>query len=202
MITLPDQAPAPPYGGEADDTLPHAVARADWRFLLPDPDLGRVAYLGPHDDGLVCALRRVSVGVALVEPGQGMPGAAHDVVIATRARPSAVPQLVSLLRPGGWLYAETTGSAAGRWGAALRAAGLDRVQAWWLWPDATRPKELIPLDDASAVRHAIGRRDPGARLRVRPWAARALLAAGMLRRVIPEAAVVGRRPAAGPEVSA
>jgi hypothetical protein len=200
MIAMPEQAPAPPHGGAADEMLLHAVRRADWRFLLPDPALGRVAYLGPHDEELVRALERVSPGVALVEPGDAA-APSHDVAVATGAGPAAVPQLVPLLRPGGWLYAETTGRAAARWCAALRAAGLEGVEAWWLWPDAARPKELVPLDDPAAIRHALGRRDPGARLRPRAWAARALLASGLLRRVIPAAAVVGRRPLAAGEAA-
>ncbi len=195
MIAMPDQAPAPPHGGAADEMLLHAVRRADWRFLLPDPAIGAVAYVGPHDEGLVRALERLSPAVALFEPDDRRSGG-HDVAVATGAGPSVVPQLVSLLRPGGWLYAETTGRAAAGWSAALHEAGLEGVEAWWLWPDAARPKELIPLDDPAAIRHALGRRDPGARLRPRAWAARALLASGLLRRVIPAAAVVGRRPLA------
>jgi hypothetical protein len=195
MIAMPEHAPASLHGGAADETLLHGVRRADWRFLLPDPALGRVAYVGPHDEELVRALERLSPGVTLVEPGEGG-SASHDVALATAAHPPAAEQLVSLLRPGGWLYAETTGRAAARWAGALRAASLEGVEAWWLWPDAARPKELVPLDDPAAIRHALGRRDPGARLRPRAWAARALLACGLLRPVIPAAAVVGRRPLA------
>ena len=56
---------------------------------------------------------------------------------------------------------------------------------------------MVPLHDDAAVRHALGRRDPGARLRVRAWVARALLAARSLPLVVPAAAVVARRPLSG-----
>ncbi|MEA2304532.1 MAG: hypothetical protein QOH43_1812, partial [Solirubrobacteraceae bacterium] len=34
------------------------VRRADFRFLLPDPALGRVAYPAPRDPELLAALER------------------------------------------------------------------------------------------------------------------------------------------------
>jgi len=61
---------------------------------------------------------------------------------------------------------------------------------------------MVPLDHPAAVRHALGRRDPGARLRVRAWAARGLLGMGALALVVPSAAVVARRPAGDPRSEA
>ena len=52
----------------------------------------------------------------------------------------------------------------------------------------------MPLHDADAVRHALGRRDPGARLRVRAWLAQALLGSRALPLVVPAVAVLARRP--------
>jgi hypothetical protein len=172
----------------------HAVRRADWRFLLPDPQLDDVAYLAPHEPVLVAALRCAARSVTLVDaddPGTGE----HDVVVATGASAAASPRLAALTRPEGWVYVETTGRASGRWARALARQGLGEIEVVWLWPTAAAPKELVPLHDAAAVRHALGRRDPGARLRVRVWAGRALLAAGALPLAVPAAAVLARRPA-------
>jgi hypothetical protein len=191
-----DPAPAPPAHGEADEQLLHAVRRADWRFLLPDAHLGRVAYAAPHDPELVRALELVAGQLRLTEP-DGLDAAGADVVVATGAAPQAAARLAAGVRPGGWLYAEARGVASGRWATALRGAGFEDVDVFWLWPDAGRVKEMVALGDSHAVRHALGRRDPGARLRLRAWAARSLLATGLLRLVVPSVAIVGRRRVGG-----
>jgi hypothetical protein len=195
MTRAVDQPPALSEERAGEDTL-HAVRRADWRFLLPDPQLDDVAYAAPHDPELAAALGRVARSVALLDPG-AEPAGEHDVVVATGAPPAAAPALAALTRPGGWVYVETTGRASARWARALRREGLADIDVVWLWPNAAAPKEMVPLHDAAAVRHALGRRDPGARLRVRAWAARALLSANALALVVPAAAVLARRPAAG-----
>ncbi len=194
MTAAIDPAPAPPTHGEAEEQLLLAIRRADWRFLLPDAHLDRVAYAAPHDPALVRALELVARQLRLTE-AVGLQAAGADVVVATGAGPQAAARLVAGVRPGGWLYAEARGVASARWAAALRGAGFEEVDVVWLWPDAARPKEMVALSDAHAVRHALGRRDPGARLRMRAWAARALLATGLLRLVVPSVAIVGRRPA-------
>jgi hypothetical protein len=181
---------------EAAESMLHAVRRADWRFLLPDPQLDDVAYVAPHDPELSAALGRVARSVALLD-GRADADGAHDVVVATGAPVGAAPSLAALTRPGGWVYVETTGRASARWARALRREGLQDLDVVWLWPSAAAPKEMVPLHDAAAVRHALGRRDPGARLRVRAWTARALLAARALPLVVPAAAVLARRPAPG-----
>jgi hypothetical protein len=191
-----DPAPAPPAGGEADEQLLHAVRRADWRFLLPDPQLGRVVYPGPHDPELVRALELVAAQLELAGPG-GLEAADADVVVSTGAGTGSAARLATGVRPGGWLYAEVRGVAGPRLARGLRDLGFEEVEVVWLWPDAARVKEMVVLGDAAAVRHALGRRDAGARLRPRAWAARALLATGRLHLLVPSVAVVGRRPEAG-----
>ena len=44
------------YDDFPKDQLLQVSRRLDWRFLLPNPDLGSVAYLGPEEDSLVDAL--------------------------------------------------------------------------------------------------------------------------------------------------
>lgn len=168
-----------------------AVRRADWRFLLPDPGLGRVAYLAPHEPALAEALTRVGAEVDLVEHPQST--ADHDVVVLTGAARDLVARAGGLLAPGGWLYAETTGPRARSWSRALRAAGYEEVTAYWLWPDARACREIVPLTPGP-LRHALGRRDPGARVRVRVRAATLLAAGGAFGLVAPHAAVIGRWP--------
>jgi hypothetical protein len=167
-----------------------AVRRADWRFLLPDPVLGRVAYVGPHEPALVGALAALSDVLDL----RPLPGTLHDVVVVTRPTERRELAAASLVAPGGWVYAETTGPRAGGAIDTLRDAGLVDLAAWWLWPDASACLEMIPLANPAALSAALGRRQPGARLRTRAWAAQALARCGALRPLLASVALVARRP--------
>ena len=192
MTAAIDPAPAPPARGEADEQLLHAVRRADWRFLLPEPHLGRVVYPGPHEPELVRALELVSAQLELTGP-RGLQASDADVVVVSGGGARVAARLSTGVRPGGWLYAEVRGAAGPRLAAGLRDQGFEEVEVVWLWPDATRVKEMVVLGDGAAVRHALGRRDAGARLRPRAWAARILLATGRLHLLVPSVAVIGRR---------
>src|ERR1044071_531014 len=75
----PRQQPA--KGAPLDaDVLLQASRRVDWRFLLPDPNLGRVAYFGPARGALLESLRLFSAALALGEAASSG-GAQHDLVV-------------------------------------------------------------------------------------------------------------------------
>jgi hypothetical protein len=171
-------------------SLAPAVRRADWRFLLPDPVLGRVAYVGPHEPALVGALSALSDVLEL----RPLPGTLHDVVVVTRPTERRQLAAAELVAPGGWVYAETTGPRAGSAIDNLRGTGLVDLAAWWLWPDAGACLEMIPLANPAALSAALGRRQPGARLRARAWAAQALARCGALRPLLASVALIARRP--------
>jgi len=175
----------------ADERVVAAARRADWRFLLPDPGLGRVAYVAPHDPALVAALAVVGAEVELMDDPHGPGG--HDVVVLTGAGCASVGGAAGLLAPGGRLYAETTGPAVRAWSRALVAAGYEDVETHWLWPDPDACREIVPLA-RGPLRHALGRRDPGARMRGRARAATLLAASGAFALVVRHAAVIGRWP--------
>lgn len=176
----------------ADDAWALAVARrADWRFLLPRPHLGRVAYLAPHDWGLVAALSLVSDVLELAAPCEAL--GSHDVVVLTGAHRQHIASARALLRHGGWLYAEVPGPASRACTRAFRRSGFGEVSAHWLWPAADACREIIPLD-RDPLLHALSRRDPGARLRLRARVARLLVASGMFPLAVRRACVIGRRP--------
>lgn len=180
-----------------DPTTPRTpadVRRADWRFLLPDPSLGRVACAGPPDEALLEALRNVTPAVTVLGATGMDPGDAHDVVVVDAASPRRLEGMRAHLRPGGHVYAETSGRRARACAKALRAQGFGEIGIHWLWPSAAACKELIPLGEPTAARAALDRRDPGARLRLRARAAGRLLALGRLDLLVPHAAVIGRAP--------
>src|ERR1051325_10701501 len=160
--------------------------RADWRFLLPDPQLGGVAYLPPHDSDLVTALELC--GAAIDLGGRGDPA---DVVVITGGGPARVARGRELLRPGGWLYAEVPGWRTRAWERQWRRSKFDEVAAHWLWPSARRCREIVPLEPL-ALRLALQRRDPGARLRLRARVAGLAARTRLFRFALRHTAVVGR----------
>jgi hypothetical protein len=135
--------------------------RADWRFLLPNPQLGRVAYLPPHDPEVVRALELCGAALDLGERRHSA-----DVVVITGGGLASLVRGREVLRAGGWLYAEVSGWRAPAWERKLRREHFDEVGAHWLWPSARACREMVPLEPL-ALRHALQRRDPGARLRLR-----------------------------------
>jgi hypothetical protein len=167
------------------------VRRADWRFLLPDPGLGRVAYVPPHEPELAAALITVGSILVLVATPADVPG--HDVVVVTGARVRAVAAAHPTLRHGGWLYAEVSGPRARAWRRALGRCGFDEIDAYWLWPDARSCREIVPLE-RDALLCSLARRDPGARLRLRARAAALLVRAGLLPLAMRRVALVARWP--------
>jgi hypothetical protein len=180
-----------------DPTTPSSpadVRRADWRFLLPDPSLGRVACAGPPDEELLEALRHVTSSVTVLGATGMDPGEGHDVVVVAAASPRRLEGLGAHLRPGGHVYAETSGRRARACARTLEKQGFGDVGLHWLWPSAAACKELIPLGDRTAAQAALDRRDPGARVRLRARAAGRLLALGRLDLLVPHAAVIGRAP--------
>ena len=168
-----------------------ATRRADWRFLLPDPDVARVAYLPPQDPELVSALE---LSGAVVDLRGGLVASENqELVVITTDRPPSVERATGLLRPGGWLYAEVPGWRTRVWERELRRCGFDEITAHWLWPSARSCSEIVPLEPA-ALRHSLARRDPGARLRVRVRTAVLLSGTPLFRLALRHAAVVGRCP--------
>ena len=73
MTTDQHAANNPPAALDADALL-QASRRVDWRFLLPDPNLGRVAYLGPRRGALLDSLLLASVYVELLGERQASLG--------------------------------------------------------------------------------------------------------------------------------
>src|SRR5258705_4072811 len=99
--TLPIEAPmssvqAAPLDADA---LLQASCRVDWRFLLPDPNLGHVAFLGPARGPLIESLRLFSAALA-ANDAAGQDGL-YDVVVAIAPTYAALRRAATLLRPGG-----------------------------------------------------------------------------------------------------
>lgn len=196
------------------DTLLQVSRRVDWRFLLPDPDLGRVACLGKHDPELVDALGLLSESLTLLDAGDPETTeerAPHDLVVLCDPTLETLQAAAGLLRPGGWLYVEVHGplTPGGRklrrprfardYLAVLEQLGFEEREAYWHWPDFASCLEIVSLADPIAIRHALGRRQSGAGARLKARLGRLLLGSGLLGYLVPQASVVGRWPGADRE---
>jgi Phosphotransferase enzyme family len=160
-----------------------ASRRIDWRFLLPDPELRRVAIVGE-------ASARLRQALELFGGEVGSGADAPELVVAAPAGPGELRAAAELVPPGSRLYAELRGPLArpGRALALVRELGLAEAAAHWHLPNFDRPQEIVPLAHEEVVRHALERH--GRRFRI---AGGALLRAGLLRRLAPCVSVLARR---------
>jgi hypothetical protein len=190
------------------DALLQASRRVDWRFLLPDPNLGRVAYFGPARAPLLDSLRLFSASLEVGEAA-GADGAHYDIVVARGACLDELRWASELVRPGGFLYVEAYGPlhrrwlrhGLGRWPrfaadfvAAVEQLGLVEAQAHWHWPNFESCAEIVPLADPDALLLALARRRSGASARLKSALGRALLRSGLFVRLVPCFSVVARKP--------
>lgn len=195
----PSATPAGGPDSPAPGPSPAALqARLDWRFLLPDPDLGSWRWLGGGDDRLRLAIRALSAeqpdGPAGLVVGQGREG-------------GALARAFASLRPGGWLYLELGGRAwppsgrppGGGLARDLLRAGFEDVGLTWPWPDHERTRRIVPLG-GRAPHLALAQADDAAGLRLAGAGARALDRLGLLGAVVPAVGAFARRP--GPGVGA
>lgn len=180
--------------------LLQASRRVDWRFLLPDPELGRVGYVGPARKPLVEALRQFSASLTVLSRDQAPGSREFEVVVAVEPSFRTIEQAVQWLRPNGWLYVEAHGPAlhgplriARDYSAALRRLGMSNVEAYWHWPNFESCTEIVPLGEKAALSSVLERHRSGPSERLKSALGRWLLRGGLLAHVIPYFSIVGRR---------
>jgi hypothetical protein len=217
MITMRGRTGANVRTGGDEDALLQASRRVDWRFLLPDPDMGHVALLGPPRGSLVESLRLFSTSVTIIgrSNAESLDACQYDVVVAIRPSYDEIANAASLVRENGFLYVEANGLRGPEWKRRLvgrwmhrktfrllwpsdytgfvESLGFDEVQSHWHWPNFDSCTTMIPLTDRAALLHVLNRqqRDRGERLRA--MVARCLVRAGILTRLVPCFSVVARR---------
>src|SRR6185436_21148578 len=92
------------------DALLQASRRVDWRFLLPDPRLGRVAYVGPARGALVESLRLFSASVTMAGTASAANATGqYELVVASGPSLEILRRASELVGPGGFLYVEAYG---------------------------------------------------------------------------------------------
>lgn len=199
-----------------------AARRLDWRFLWPDPALGRVLVLGAASPDLLDALRREAAAVERpsgpwheISGHPNLLAPADVLIVVLNASETAAPALARRilavveagLRPGGRVYIEVSGWRAGArprrpmhpmaWVRGLSAGGLESVAAYAVWPDFERCQWLAPIAEPDAMRLAFGRGATDFPSRLAGAAARLALRVGLLPALLPRFCIVARRPEEG-----
>ena len=165
--------------------------RLDWRFLLPDSHLGKIAYLGEPKNSLVAALERFSESLTVVSDAN-LSGSFDGVVISSPAAPR-VEQASRMLSKDGWLYLEA-GSAA-RWHlpflrAELRSFGFRDVRAYWHRPSFEACREIVPLEN-NALDYVFSRQHKDIAGSLKAIAAVLAKRTGLLALVTPNVSLIG-----------
>jgi hypothetical protein len=174
--------------------------RLDWRFLLPAPQLGHVAYRGA-DIELIEALSHFSASLTLLDH----PKPAHDfdVVVASNPSLQELQEDAATVCPGGCIYVELRrlGKAElsrpvsiPRHIAILDAMGLGETLAHWHFPDFATARAIVPLSDPGAIRYALSRRDSSFHSRAAAHLARIIVRARLFQLVLPCVSILARRP--------
>jgi hypothetical protein len=177
------------------------VRRLDWRFLLPNPNLGEVAYLGPMSGTLPLALQQFSELFTIVVPSDGprvdvKMACSYETVVLRSSTVAAVKRVTPLLMSGGYLYWEVErASSLGHVQTFVKAVaglGFDDIQVNWHRPDFESCLEMIPLTDAVALRFAFARRHESVGKRLKFAAGRLLVTTGSLPRIVPCFSIIAR----------
>ncbi len=209
---------SPSQGNEAGRSSRYA-ARSDWRFLLANPEVGRVGYVGRRAARLLEALRQLGPRVDLLDAADTESGGddatrTYDLIIAHDPSEPELRLAAERVAPGGALVVEARGPAGalgfvatdeisrgGRRhlhspGSLVRhvsALGFENVRAYWHWPSFDRCTRIIPLEDRMAIRHALSRAGSGRADQIFAWLGRGLLRLGWLGWAVASLSVIGRR---------
>ncbi len=146
------------------------IRRLDWRFLLPTPELGRIAFLGSveADPSLLVALQTFSQSLDILSashtPLPTDPG--YDLVVVRQPYAGPLHQVREWIRPAGHLYIEAWGvihprgwrnvlhtrSLHGRprlpadYYRQLYPLGFRHIRCFAHWPNFQAGTRIIPLD--------------------------------------------------------
>lgn len=193
----------------------HTSRRVDWRFLLPDPTLGRVAYIGTLDSSHVEALNMFSQSLTIVDGAVLVSdhNSSYDVVVISGLDLQKAAQAASLVKPGGFIYIESLGFFydffkrlrkpgvrlmgpqlifSCDYETLLRKMHFTEIKAHWHWPNFQECTKIIPLNK-NAAKYVFLYNRRSLKAQARAVLGRWLLRAGLLNRVVPHFSVIARR---------
>lgn len=178
--------------------------RLDWRFLLPNPQLGSVLYVGAKNTEMHTALVRFSQTVRAVAPGAyPHPDLEEefDLLVISEGGWKSIESWFCTLRVGGQVYWEVqrTFGAKGAWThvqsyvSRLMTLGTADCAVNWHRPDFGNCKEIIPLNSPRVVGQAIDRARTGRMGWFKHFAGWLMLRSHLLYFSVPCFSVVGTR---------
>jgi hypothetical protein len=188
--------------------MSHLLRRLDWRFLLPDPCLGDVAYVGPVSGALFEALKVYSRSFMVLDPIRHPVSPAVngvDVVVLCKPNIDLVRVALELVRVGGSFYIETrshsicaatSDGAAGGLRLITRQAyrnGFRDVQVHWHRPDFEDCVEIISMRNTRPAQYLYSRRAANLAAKLKVWIGLVLLRRGLLRSANPCFSIIGTR---------
>lgn len=150
----------PPAAAPAVSLL-EASRRVDWRFLLPDPNLGSVVAAGGVSPSLREALalfcQQVTYVEGLLASAGELPQADLAVICGELGQPAEAA--LKRVKPAGFCYVETTSRTLAQSQQFLRARGFEDIEVFWHSPNFEGCKRIIPLDNPAALVYALRKTD-------------------------------------------
>jgi hypothetical protein len=141
------------------------LRRADWRFLLPNPNPRTVWIIGEETKTLVQACKYVFKNTLHASPGLCLPHGSADLTVADDLSPTLLQQIFDQVDPNSVIYAELPEKVAHRAFrqiSALRrqfaAAGFAEVEFRWHYPDFERCTQIFSLNEPESIRWYAARR--------------------------------------------
>ena len=204
------------------DLLLQVSRRLDWRFLLPDPDLDCVAYIGLEKDPLVEALRLFSRTLTQIEPAEVEFHAVNefDLVVVKNPSIQSLTLGAKLVKPSGYIYIEGYGwsrlihprkfgrfcldllrhgrSSIHHWlptgcRALIQKYGFQSVETYWHWPTLDASTRMIRIDHADPFAVAYSFQDHGIQLLVKKSLSNGLLPADWVQYCVPYFSIIARK---------
>jgi hypothetical protein len=215
QVTERSEAALKPTARRSDQDL-QLTRRIDWRFLLPEPYLRRVAYFGPSNGTLPSALEHFSESFRIISSHDG--GNFDLMVLRLREIPD-LAKANKLLVSGGFLYWELKpinwaatlqhrangkhDSTPKRWRrvpslfhahiAALTRLGFQDIQIHWHRPNFEGCLEIIPMNEATALDYAFGRPRSDLANRIKFAAGKVMMQTGLLAHLTPCFSLLARK---------
>lgn len=191
-------------GTSVETRFQAAARRADWRFLLPDPNLKDVEYVGHLPDDLLAALRLLSRSLEIVDAPRtaDAPRLANVVVLHSPTR-AQVRTALEVVKANGAVYCELKRSRRRPLSflklqtdmvyAELTQAGFTSIQTHWHYPSFSNCTRLVQLADPAALGYWLASRNQT--WLAQPMWLRWLTGARLLERVLPCVSIVAQRGA-------
>jgi len=204
------------------DHLLQVSRRLDWRFLLPNPDLGNVAYLGPEEDSLVDTLQLFCQTLTQINSLQLVSTRLNDFDLVVIKNPTNQYLKVGtqLLKPGGYIFIETYGwsridkpglylkycydflqhreSSGQPWSLphiknVIRRLGFQTIHAYWHWPNFEACTRIIGLDDTDSQTLAFSFQENGIQAYLKKALSSGLFHPGWVQYWVPYFSIIARK---------